>query len=293
VVAVSDNCSSDRTPDVVAEYRDRLQIVYHRNRETTSQRANCSVVTALCETPYITLLPDDDLLAPGQLSHALSAFAAHEGTVLVSAPIVVQGYPGEPRGHVRGIFVRATPQTSYIEPYTWDTTEWLALALARRTPSIIGAVFQHEAFRRCELAEGYHRVGDRLLLAEMGPHGDVLSLPWIGGYRRIGEHQTFHLSREAYSHEPDSATRDILDLCEKRNLPVLEFWVDQICLSTPSQQNFYLSLLSKALPPSTYTGVRNAVEERLGTKPARRLDRWCISKQLVEPLRAIRSYLSK
>jgi hypothetical protein len=83
------------------------------------------------------------------------------------------------------------------------------------------------------MSSGWRRISRRWpsqegSAAEMGLHGDVLSLPWIGGYRRIGEHQTFHLSGETYGREPDSATRDILDLCEKRNLPVLEFWVAQI-----------------------------------------------------------------
>jgi hypothetical protein len=130
-------------------------------------------------------------------------------------------------------------------------------------------------------------------MAEMALHGNVLSLPWIGGYRRIGEHQTLRRSREIYGHERDSATRDILDLCEKRNLPIFGFWVDQVCLSTLEQRRLYLSLLRENLPSGMYAEIKDAVEERLGTKPVGRLDRWGVPRQLVDPLRAIRSYLSK
>jgi glycosyltransferase involved in cell wall biosynthesis len=291
VVAISDNCSNDQTPDVVAEYRDRLQISYHRNPETVSHRENWGVVTALCETPYLAFLPDDDLLAPGQLGRALSAFDAHEGAVLVASLAVGQRYPGELGSHVRGMFLRATPQTSYSEPYLWDTTEWLALALVRPPLSLVGSVLQCEALRRCEIYKRYQLTGDRLLLAEMALHGDVLSLPWIGGYRRLGEHQIYRQSKDSHEHESDWATRDVLDLCEKQNLPVLEFWVDQVCLSTPTQRKRYLSWLRQALPSHMYAGIQDAIEAKSGTKPAARLDRWGIPRRLAGSLRAVYNYL--
>lgn len=298
VVAVSDNCSDDKTPAVVEEYRNRLQIIYHRNPETVCQRENWSVAASLCKTPFLALLSDDDLLAPGQLGRALSTFDAHESAVLVSSPTVKERYPGDPKAGIRGVFLRATAQTSFSEPYVWDMTEWLALSLiGPPLSSIVGSVFQHESFSRCELPKRRQK-GDWLLLAEMALHGDVLSLPWIGGYIRKHEHRSSRLSGKAYRYENVLATRDILEMCEKRNLPVLEFWVDQACLSKPVQRRFYLSELKKKLPSYAYTEIQDAVEERLSTKPvstkpAGRLDWWGISRCLADPLRAVRGYLSK
>lgn len=295
VVAISDNCSSDRTHNVVEEYRDRLQLVYHRNSENVGQRENWRAVIALCETPYLSLLPDDDLMAPGQLSRALSAFDAHEGAVLVASLILVQEFPGEPKARIRGTFLRSNAQTSYSEPYLWDTTEWLAVSLVRTiSPSLVGSVFEYDALRRCELPKHYRLLGDRVLLAEMALYGDVLSLPWIGGYARKGEHRVLYdRFKEVYKCESSLQTRDILDLCERRNLPVLELWTEEVCRAAPGQRKLYLSELRDKLPPWAYAGIQEAVEERLGTEPTGRLDRWGVPKYLAVPLRAARSYLSK
>lgn len=270
VVAISDNCSNDETPDVVKEYQNRLQIVYHRNSETISQKANWKVVCGLCETPYLSLLSDDDLLAPGQLGRTLSVFDAYAGTVLVSPIVVMQKYPGDPESHIRSFFLRANTHSSYSEPYVWDTTEWLALNLLTSRFSLVGSVFQYEAYRRCELQKRYEIAGDRVLLAEMALHGEVLSLPWIGGYIRRGEYRDLwggSRDREVERYEVAQQTRDVLDLCEKRNLRVLEFWVDQICLSEYKQQRFYLSELRKWLPSFAYTTIQDAVYAKLGTRP--------------------------
>jgi glycosyltransferase involved in cell wall biosynthesis len=294
VVAISDNCSSDRTRDVVEEYRDRLQVFYHRNPENIGQRENWRVVAALCETPYLSLLPDDDLLAPGQLGRAFSAFDAHEGAVLVSSLAVLQEYPGDPKALIVGAFLGAGARTSYSEPYVCDTTEWLALSLVRTmTPSLVGSVFRHEVFRRCKLPARYTILGDRALLAEMALHGNVLGLPWIGGYIRKGEHRDFYNRfREVYEHESALQTRDILDLCERRNLPVLEFWAEQVRHTIPRQRKLYLSELRDKLPPWAYVEIQEAVAEKLSAKPSGRLDRWSIPRHLTGPLRAVRKYLS-
>ena len=98
VVAVSDNASTDQTPDVVTEYQDRLQIQYHRNSENLGHFENIKIVTALCNTPYLVLLPDDDhhwLRRPLR-----SSFGGGEPARLTAVDAVVflgKLYPSEPR----------------------------------------------------------------------------------------------------------------------------------------------------------------------------------------------------
>lgn len=72
--------------------------------------------------------------------------------------------------------------------------------------------------------------------------------------------------KEAYRYDKDGQTREMLDLCGKRNLPVLEFWVEQVCLSTRTRREIYLSELRECLPPYAYAEIRDAVKERLGKK---------------------------
>ncbi len=259
VVAISDNCSTDQTPDVVAEYQDRLQLTYHRNTEDVGMKKNWHIALALCDTPYLVFHPDDDLVAPGQLGRALSALEAHEGAVLVCSPTMVQGYPGDPESSVQGMLLRASAQTSYSRPYIWGKAEWLALSLVSVPVSVLGAVFQHDVYRRCELWKSYQWWADRLLLAEMGLHGDVLSLPWVGGYYRVGMQQhKFRLPEtddRNFSQISELITKDILDICEREKIPVIEFWAEQIRLSPLRQRARYLHLLKKALPSTFYDSI--------------------------------------
>jgi glycosyltransferase involved in cell wall biosynthesis len=293
VVAISDNASTDQTSDVVEAYKDKLQIIFHRNTENLGHGENFRIVTDMCQTPYIVLLPDDDLLAPGHLGRALSAFDAHEGAVLVSSLAVIQRYPGAPQSYVHGTFLRATAQTSYTYPYVWDQTEWMALALVTTPLSLIGSVFQSDSFRLVDqLYKSYMVWGDRLLLAEMGVLGGVLSLPWVGGYYRTGEHQTNQKLGQAHRHEFSMITQDILNLCKEHGIPVIEFWIEQICLSTPEHRVHYLDLLKKALPSPLYEEILHSAEASLKTRiKIGRLEQWGTPRRIANLIRKIRDKL--
>ncbi len=120
----------------------------------------------------------------------------------------------------------------------------------------------------------------------------MLSLPWIEGYIRGHEHRSSRLWGKTYDYENALVAGDILEVCEERNLPVLEFWVDQVCLSTPGQRKFYLSELRKKLPSWAYAEIQDSIEER-SSKSAGHLDRWGILRRFSGPLRSVRSYLSR
>lgn len=286
VVVISDNCSEDDTPAVVEEYRDRLEIVYHRNEKNIGGRANWDIAMGLSESPYFVWLPDDDLLAPGQLGRALSVLETHDNAVLFATMAVLQQWPGHPDSLLHGQFLKADAQTSYSEPYVWDRTEWLALALVTTPLSLIGSVFQRSAFDRCELWRRYQMWADRSFLAEMALYGDVVSLPWIGGYYRTGEHQTNHQQSEIYGYEFDLVTQDILALCKEWNLPVIEFWADQLRRSTYPQKEKYSVMLKRTLPPAAYQELKELLPpEMRGTG---RLERWGVPESIADLLRTVR-----
>ena len=293
VVAISDNASTDDTPKVVAQYKSQLQIKYHRNTENIGFRRNLDMVASLCDTPYLSFLCDDDLIAPGHLGRAVSLLDSRAGSVLVASIAVLQEHPGAVGSYLHGVFLRGDGDTPYDEPYIWNRAEWLALALVTTPLSSVGSVFRFEAFRRCELCKPYTIWWDRMLLAEMGLYGEVLSLPWVGGYYRIGRHQTNVQIGSDFAHEVERVTADILKISERHAIPVVQFWIDQIVKSNSLERAYYLDLLRKGLQPSRYAEIKDSIELRLGWKPDRpgRLERWGIPSHYARRLRSIRDAL--
>jgi glycosyltransferase involved in cell wall biosynthesis len=65
-IIVSDNASTDKTSDVIASFRDE-RVHYTCNETNIGARANLSRCFRLGRAPYITVLPDDDLMLPANL----------------------------------------------------------------------------------------------------------------------------------------------------------------------------------------------------------------------------------
>ena len=71
-VCVSDNCSSDCTPDVINEWRDKLNLVVVRQESNIGLSRNFQAVVGLATSPWILGMGDDDLLVEKGLDKALS-----------------------------------------------------------------------------------------------------------------------------------------------------------------------------------------------------------------------------
>ena len=72
-IVVSDNCSSDSTPDIVIEFARRDSRVRHeRSNVFLNQADNVTRSISLCRNEWVQLLCHDDLLRPGAIA-ALSA----------------------------------------------------------------------------------------------------------------------------------------------------------------------------------------------------------------------------
>jgi glycosyltransferase involved in cell wall biosynthesis len=295
VVAISDDASPDNTAEVVAEYRDRLQLVYQRNPENVGHMANFMRAAELCRTPYISFLPDDDLVAPGQLGRALAVFEANRSAVLVASLVVSQAYPGAPSSGVQGMFLKGNVDTSYMQPYVWEAAEWMALALVSTPLMLPGSVFKFDAFLKCDSWKSYPMWHDRLMLAEMVLHGDVVSSPWIGGYFRSHDQQ---LSQQLYQTHVDESRRvseAVLNLSRANNIEVVEFWIERICNSTPEERVSFLRMLHADVPPEVYETIRSAGEKRLNVKLhlGFRMDQWGVPRPVAEFLRLIDRRLRK
>jgi glycosyltransferase involved in cell wall biosynthesis len=273
VVAVSDDASPLSLAEVVDEFRDRLQIVYDRSPQNIGHLKNWERASRLAETPYLSFLSHDDIVSPGHLRRALDALTARPGAVLAASLVLIQRHPGAIDSYLHSSFLTAA-KASFTAPYLWDRTEWMALALTGTPLSIVGAVFQADAFRQCARWQEFPLWHDRLMLAEMGLHGAVISLPWIAGHYRVGD---FQLSGKLWDNdrkEFKAATQTILEWSERAQIPVIDFWIDYICGAPPERRTPYLRMLQMALLAPQFAALRRACEARLQIRlPLTRLER--------------------
>jgi glycosyltransferase involved in cell wall biosynthesis len=70
-IVVSDNASSDTTPEVVASFADR-GVQYERLERNLGSQANFTRALYLGSAPYVALLQDDDLMLPENLARKVA-----------------------------------------------------------------------------------------------------------------------------------------------------------------------------------------------------------------------------
>jgi glycosyltransferase involved in cell wall biosynthesis len=294
VVVVSDDASPAPLRAVAASFEDRLQVVYHRNATNLGHIANYEKSWHLVEAPYISFLPHDDLIAPGQLGRALTAIEQEPPAVLVASLALCQSYPGAADTRLQGTFLRGAATANYAERYAWGQSEWMALALAATPLSIVGSVFRAETFARCQQWKSFPLWHDRLMLAEMGLLGSVVSLPWIGGYYRTGGWQLSGQLWKTDMKEFVEVSTVILRWCDAAGIPVIEFWVDQICQSQPQERVVYLQMLATALPRGVFDDIKHRSEMRLQTRLhlGGRLDRIGVPRPISSMLKGVERFLA-
>ena len=86
-IIISDNCSTDITPDVVKEYSDS-RIRYFRNPTNIGARLNVRAVIDHAQGKYIFYLTDDDVLVPGAVSIIKEFILNHDVSVFRSDLLV-------------------------------------------------------------------------------------------------------------------------------------------------------------------------------------------------------------
>lgn len=77
-IAVFDNCSSDDTGDVVTTLQRQYPgLTYHRHAHNIGAIANFEFAVARVDTPFFSILSDDDYLLPGFYERALAGLSVH------------------------------------------------------------------------------------------------------------------------------------------------------------------------------------------------------------------------
>lgn len=77
-LVVSDNCSPDETPEVIAEAKERFPIRYHRNDRNIGAIKNVvQLATDLAQGEFCWILGDDDLIRPGGVAKVLEVLRSN------------------------------------------------------------------------------------------------------------------------------------------------------------------------------------------------------------------------
>ena len=288
VVAVSDDGSPTPLQPVVDSFRSRLNIVYRRHEQNAGHLANFDASWQMVEAPFISFLSHDDLVAPGQLGRALAVISAGPQVALVSSLILCQSHPGALDTQPHGMLLRGRDKASFTAPYVWDQAEWMALASVITPNSIVGSVFRAESFRQCHAWKAFPIWHDRLMLGEMGIHGTVVTLPWIGGHYRTGTWQLSGQLWQADMGEFRKATAVVLDWCARHGIPLIDFWVDHISASPDQERVRYLQMLRASFDRSLFLEIKRRCEERLGVRlHLGRLDRLGVPAPIASLLRSV------
>jgi GT2 family glycosyltransferase len=91
---VSDNASTDETPEVVKRFQDP-RLVYRRQPENIGLLGNHNQFLKSVDTEYALILPDDDLVGPRLLEETVAALDAHPRAGVAHAEFELLDEAGE------------------------------------------------------------------------------------------------------------------------------------------------------------------------------------------------------
>jgi glycosyltransferase involved in cell wall biosynthesis len=81
-VLISDNASTDSTPEVVRRYQQRFDFIrYHRNPENLGAVKNVTLAVQRADAEYVWLFCDDDLPAPGAVQQVYGKLTEYNGRI--------------------------------------------------------------------------------------------------------------------------------------------------------------------------------------------------------------------
>jgi hypothetical protein len=248
LVLISDNASTDETPEVVRTFAEKLQIEYHRNEETVVAVENLSAAAERVRTPYVSFLCDDDLLVPGQLGRALTALRAHPRACLYASLGLAQHSWGDPRASVLGALIDPEPVEGDPFLLRWDQRCWLAACSLHTPMTIIGSVFHLPRITTRPLIDtAFPQEGDRLLFLEMAGAGEILSAPWIGGHLRFHAGQQSHRNRNQRA-ESRRVTELVLARAAELGHDLPAFWIERLRQASETELEFFGDKIARQYP---------------------------------------------
>jgi len=139
-VCVFDNCSGDETANVVNGMTKTYgQIRYHCHPRNVGAAANFAFGMRSVETPFFSILSDDDYLLPGFYEHALASLLEHPDAMFWAG----MGLSVDERGAIWDARVDRWPREGVFTP-----PEGLMAMMQGMAPVWTGIVFRREVLER-------------------------------------------------------------------------------------------------------------------------------------------------
>ena len=133
-VAVFDNASGDETPAVVAAIAATdPRVTYHRQERNVGIVPNFITAMRSVESPYFTVLSDDDVLFPEFFDTALRSLEQHPAAMFFAGSTL----EFDERGELRNVPMAYWPREGEYPP-----AEALPLMLGNRHPTLSGVMFR-------------------------------------------------------------------------------------------------------------------------------------------------------
>ncbi len=185
---ISDNASSDATPDICREYAQKdARIRYFRNKQNIGAAPNYNRVFALARGAYFKWMAHDDILAPAYLERCVAALEANPGVVLC---------------HSKTVFIDENDQ---VIGYDEDSLHFrhhsvfaryhAYLRVARNWINAIFGVMRTDVLRKTVLIGSYSS-SDMILLAELVLRGEFYEVPEYLFLRRDHEAASVQSNRD-------------------------------------------------------------------------------------------------
>lgn len=284
-VVVSDNASTDATPDVVAEFAD-LDVLYRRREENRGLAANWCGAADFLDTEYVQFLSDDDLLAPFHLEYCLRELEARPD-VGVFGTGVLWGDGLWERNTTRGDLRLGDRLLDAADRCVhWSSEAWLAAHSIASAVNIMACVFRSRALRGLEplFDASVSLVTDRWMMAQVGARTCCVTTPWPTSLLRVHGGNAVHgsgiLETEDFARE---VALRVLRLADSMGLDLVGFW-RRYFAAGGAERGDVARFIAHAYPAELARAI-------LGDAPRRRrrLDGWPLPGHVKDAVRVIRA----
>lgn len=183
-IIASDNASTDRTPELVAEYKDR--VIYHRNETNIGPHANFRKVFEISHGQIFTWLQDDDLIHEDFARRAVTAFQRYPN---LKAYLTFAYWTSLPNCHLGGAVFGPPCGGDWMRKdglQVISGTIVPALSLFVTVGFCPAAAFERRALAKAMvyLKDEYWLLMERCVLSAAVADGAVAIDPYIGGVYR-------------------------------------------------------------------------------------------------------------
>jgi len=158
-VIVCDNASGDETAEVVnAIMQADSRVEYFQHAENIGMNANFNFAISRVDTPFFTMLTDDDYQLPNYLQDAMRGFEQYPQIAcsIVSAPTILES------GEMLGDQVANWPKEGLYEP-----GEAMGELISWRHPILTACIFRIEVQQTIKFEEQFSTMSDIPILAEI------------------------------------------------------------------------------------------------------------------------------